>query len=82
MVMRFDGVHHNGVDTVTLAIFRPEFGMCPFLVVVHGFADIVQEAALFGLFNVCPDLGCQYASQFGHFHSVRKLVLPVGCAEF
>ena len=48
MVMRCDGVHNDWIDTIAFAVFRAETGVCAILVVVHGFADIVQEAALFG----------------------------------
>jgi hypothetical protein len=48
MVVGGDGVHNNGIDAVAFAEFRAKGGVCAFLIVIHGFADVVQEAALFG----------------------------------
>ena len=55
--------------------------MRAFLVVVHGLADVVQEAALLGDLHVGADLGGQDAGQLGHFHGMGELVLAVGGAE-
>jgi hypothetical protein len=47
VVMRRDRVDHLRVHAIAFAIFCAEQGVCAFLVVIHGFADIMQEAALF-----------------------------------
>ena len=46
--------------------------MRAFLVVIHGFADIVQEAALLGDFHVGADLSCQDAGKLGDFHGMGE----------
>ena len=46
--MGADGVDHDRVDTVTFTEFCTQHGVCAFLVVVHGFAYIMQETTLLG----------------------------------
>ena len=81
MVMRFDRVHNDGIHAIAPAEFCTQFGMCAFLVVVHGLADVMQEAGLLGLLYVRTYLSRQDARQLGDFHSMGKLVLTVGCSE-
>ena len=52
------------------------------LIVVHGFADIVQEAALFGEFHIRAKFCGENTCQLGNFHRVRELILTIRCAEF
>ena len=46
MVMRFNSVDHTGVDAIAPAIFRTQLGVGAFLVGVHGFAYVMEEATL------------------------------------
>ncbi len=82
MVVRFDGVHHHGIHAIAPAELRAQLGVRPVLVMVHGFADIVQEAALLGKLHIGTDLRRQDARQLGYFHGVGKLVLSIGGPEF
>ena len=62
--MRCNGINHFWIHTIAFAEFCAEHGMCAFLVVIHGFTNIVQEAALFGEFDVCANFCRKNTSQF------------------
>ena len=56
MMMRGNRIDHLGIDAIAFAEFCPEHGMRAFLVVVHGFANVMQEAAHLGHLYICADL--------------------------
>ena len=56
--------------------------MSAFLVMIHGFTNIVQERTCLGDHHVGAELGCKDTTQLGDFYSMGELVLTVGCTVF
>ena len=77
MVVGGDGVHHHCIDAIAFAEFRAEPGVCAFLIVIHGFADVVQEAAHFGKLYICANFGSKNARELGNFYGMGELVLTI-----
>src|ERR1041385_225997 len=69
------------VDTEFLQDAATDLYVCPGDLVVHRFADIVEESAGTSHRLVCTKLSCEHCSKMGDFYRVIKNILAVTCAE-
>jgi len=82
VVVSGDGVADSRADAVAFGKFRADLGVRAFSVVVHGFAEIVQQGANLGDFHIRAEFSRKHAGNLGCFHGMGKLVLTIRGAIF
>ncbi len=79
--MGSDDIDHLLRHPISAAELGAQHGMRALHLVIHRFADIVEQAAHLGGFEIGLELGSDHRRQLSGLHSVRKLILAIGGAK-
>ena len=80
-MVRLDDVGHGFGLAVAAGQVAADGGVRAFDLVVHGLAQVVQQAGPLGQLGVDAQLVGHQAGEMGHFERVHEHVLPVARAE-
>ncbi len=79
-MVRGDGIDDDRRHFKPLGVISPQLGVCAFLIVIHSLAQVMEQGAHLGRFDVGSQLRGQHGGDMGRFDGVLQLVLSIGCA--